>query len=147
MKYMYVYNQEKEKTKIYRSKMSYIYIYMDTDERTGSQSEKRETEEEEEKNEGILILILTSGFIVFIFDPLEAKRGSFLDLFDAIGGHSFGLPKPFSDLLLVLGTAAAAAALLVFVRDYLLGVAVIPLVRPIVGAVSCHGLILRNLRG
>ena len=84
-------------------------------------------------------LLLMSGFVIFIFDPLEAKRGSFFDLFDAIGGHSFGLPKAFADLLFILSRSVSAAALLLVLRDYVLRVAVIPLVRPIVRAASRHG--------
>lgn len=84
-----------------------------------------------------------SSFIIFIFNPLKTKGGSFFNLFDAIRCHSFGLPKPFPDLLLILGgtISTAAADLLLVICDYVGGVVVVPLVGPIVGAVvSCsHG--------
>lgn len=85
------------------------------------------------------ILLLMSGFVIFIFNPLEAKRGSFFNLFDAIRGDSFGLPKPFADFLLVFGRTVSAAGLLLVLCGYVRGVVVVPLVRPIVRAVSSHG--------
>lgn len=114
--------------------MAYMYLY--------NQQKKKRAERYREKRmnsmkEGILLLM--SGFVIFIFNPLEAKRGSFFNLFDAIRGDSFGLPKPFADFLLVFGRTVSAAGLLLVLCGYVRGVVVVPLVRPIVRAVSSHG--------
>uniref|UniRef100_A0A7C9DMS3 Uncharacterized protein n=1 Tax=Opuntia streptacantha TaxID=393608 RepID=A0A7C9DMS3_OPUST len=44
--------------------------------------------------------VFVGGLMALVFDPIESNRSAMLDLLEAIGGHFFGLCKPFFDLLL-----------------------------------------------